>query len=64
MSAKHEIPIELRKILERKAPDVPLLANDILYIPDNTGRRASLAVLDRIIGFGAATASGVLVWRR
>jgi polysaccharide export outer membrane protein len=64
VSAKHEIPIELRKILERKAPDVPLLANDILYIPDNTGRRASLAVLDRIIGFGAATASGVLVWRR
>lgn len=63
-AVKHEIPIELKRILERKAPDVPLEANDILYIPDNSGRRAGFAALDRIIGFGAATASGVLVWRR
>lgn len=62
--AKYEIPVELRKILERKAPDVPLLANDILYIPDNSGRRATVTALDRIAGFGAATASGILIWRR
>ncbi len=34
--AKREIPIELSRILQRKAPDVPLEANDILYIPDNS----------------------------
>ncbi len=62
--ARNEIPIALRKILERKAPDVALLANDILYVPDNSGRRATAAVLDRFVGFGAATASGVLIWRR
>jgi len=62
--ARHEIPVELKRILERKAPDVPLEVNDVLYIPDNTGRRASVAALDRIVGFGAATASGVLIWRR
>ncbi len=62
--ARHELPIELKKILERKAPDVPLLANDILYVPDNTGRRATVQALDRIAGFGAATASGILIWRR
>jgi len=28
-----EIPVELDKILQRKSPDVPLIANDILYIP-------------------------------
>ena len=61
---RHEIPIELKKIMERKAQDVALLANDILYIPDSSGRRATLAAVDRIVGFGAATASGVLVWRR
>jgi len=60
---RHELPIELRKIMERKAPDVPLLANDILYVPDNSGRRATVTALDRIAGFGAATASGVLIWR-
>lgn len=62
--ARHEIPVQLKRILERKAPDVPLEVNDVLYIPDNTGRRASVAALDRIVGFGAATASGVLIWRR
>lgn len=61
--SKHEIPIPLRKIMERKSPDVPLLANDVFYIPDNSGRRASMAALDRILGFSSATASGVLVWR-
>jgi len=62
--ARHEIPIELKKILERKAPDVTLLANDVLYIPDSSGRRATVAAIDRIVGFGAATASGLLIWRR
>ena len=62
--ARNEIPIPLRKILERKAADVALLANDILYVPDNSSRRATANVLDRIAGFGAATASGVLIWRR
>jgi len=61
---RHEIPIALRDIMQRKSPDVPLVANDILYVPDNSGRRATVAALDRIIGFGAATASGVLIWRR
>ncbi len=61
--SKHEIPIALRKIMERKSPDVPLLANDVFYIPDNSGRRAGITALDRILGFGSATASGVLVWR-
>jgi polysaccharide export outer membrane protein len=61
-SVKNEIAIELKKIMERKAPDVQLLANDILYIPDNSGRRATMRALERITGFGAATASGVIIW--
>lgn len=62
--SKHEIPIELKKIMHRKAPDVPLQANDILYIPDNSGRRITASALEKIAGFGAATASGILIWRR
>ena len=61
---KHEIPIELKQIMKRKAPDVPLAANDILYIPDNSGRRLTSTAIERVAGFGAATASGILVWRR
>jgi polysaccharide export outer membrane protein len=62
--SKHEIPIELSKILGRKAPDVPLEPNDILYIPDNSGRRMTVNALEKVAGFGMSTASGVLVWRR
>jgi polysaccharide export outer membrane protein len=61
---KNEIPVPLDKIMSRKAPDVPLTANDILYIPDSKGKRLTISALDRIAGFGASTASGVLIWRR
>jgi polysaccharide biosynthesis/export protein len=60
---KNEIEIPLQKIVHRKAPDVTLQANDILYIPDNSGRRVTASVLDRIAGFGSATASGVLIYK-
>jgi polysaccharide biosynthesis/export protein len=61
---RNEIPIELQKILARKTPDLPLQPNDILYIPDNKGRRITVGALERMAGFGSATASGVLIWRR
>ena len=59
---KNEIPLELSKIMQRKSPDIPLLANDILYIPDNRGKRIGVTALERAIGFGSATASGMLIW--
>ena len=57
-----EIPIELAKIMERKSPDVPLEIGDILYVPDNKTRRSTMSIVDRVAGFGASTASGVLIW--
>jgi polysaccharide export outer membrane protein len=55
---KNEIPIELKKMIERKAPDVPLMANDIVYIPDNSSRRNTLGAMKAslIIGTGLAGA--------
>ncbi|HEV8414822.1 MAG TPA: polysaccharide biosynthesis/export family protein [Bryobacteraceae bacterium] len=57
-----EIPIELAKIMDRKSPDVPLEVGDILYVPDNKARRSTMSVLDRLAGFGSATASGLVIW--
>jgi hypothetical protein len=48
--------------MDRKAPDVELQPKDILYIPDNTGRRLTAGVLERLAGFGSSTASGLLIW--
>jgi len=59
---KKEIPVELDKIMQRKSPDVALRVDDLLYIPDNKGRRATMTAIDRITMFGASTASGLLIW--
>jgi polysaccharide export outer membrane protein len=63
-SAQQEIPIELNKIMERKAPDLPLEPDDILYVPDSKGRRVAATTIERLSGFGSTTATGMLVWRR
>jgi polysaccharide export outer membrane protein len=60
---REEIPIELREILHRKAPDVALQANDILYIPDNPRMRLTANALDRMTGFGSSIATGLIVWQ-
>jgi polysaccharide export outer membrane protein len=57
---RKEIPIELKKILNRQAPDVPVLASDILYIPDAAGLRASLTVLDRAVLVGSGLGATLL----
>jgi len=59
---KEEIPVGLSRIMGRKAPDVTLRADDIFYVPDDKGRRLTVTALDKIVGFGAATASGLLIW--
>ena len=59
-SARSEIPIQVKSILDHKAPDVALEANDILYIPDATGRRLSARVLETSLGVGLGLA-GLLV---
>jgi len=57
---KNEIQIPLNKIMERKAPDASLLANDILYVPDNKGRRMTLGALEKIMVFGAGAGTALI----
>jgi polysaccharide biosynthesis/export protein len=59
---KNEIPIELKGIMDRKAPDIPLQANDVLYVPDNRNKRITMSAIERILSFGSATASGLLIY--
>jgi polysaccharide export outer membrane protein len=56
-----EIAVALSQILDRKAPDVPLGGDDILYIPDNRLRRVTSTAIERAIGFATATASGAII---
>jgi len=59
---KTELPIALAKIMKRQSPDVPLQANDILYIPDNNGKRLTAETIDRLAGLGTATATDLIIW--
>lgn len=55
-----EIPVDISKILAGKSPDVPLFANDVLFIPNSAvksgSRRAAEAILQ--------AATGIAVYRR
>jgi len=62
--SKNEIAVPLDKIMKRQAPDVPLTANDILYIPDNRGRRIGMAALEKILLFGGTAGATALIYTR
>ena len=49
---KNEIAIPLQQIMERKAPDTPLLANDILYVPENKRSRMTWGALEKALLVG------------
>lgn len=59
---KNEIPIELSKVMERKVADPPLLANDILYVPDNKSRRLTIGALEKILTFGTTAGATALIY--
>jgi polysaccharide biosynthesis/export protein len=54
-----EIPVDLKKLLQRKGPDAKMLANDILFVPDSAAKRALHRTTDVII----ALTSGVALTR-
>ncbi len=60
--SKNEIPVDLKSILQRRSPDVALLPNDILYIPEDSRRKNTLTALDRFLIFGSAVGSAALVY--
>ena len=62
-SPKNEISIPLAKILERKSPDIPLMANDVLYVPDSKGKRNTAMILQTTLAFGMGTMSGLLIFK-
>ena len=60
--SKNEIPIQLKSILQRKSPDVPLVANDILYIPDSRRKHLTLSIIEKVLLFGSTAGASALVY--
>jgi polysaccharide export outer membrane protein len=59
-AGRNEIPVDLKKIMNRQMPDVALVANDILYIPTASGLKASLKVLETSLGIGAGLGASLI----
>lgn len=55
-----EIPIDIKKILAGTAADVPLKADDILFIPASRAKSAALRTFEAAIQIG----TGVAIYRR
>jgi polysaccharide export outer membrane protein len=60
-SAMHtELPVNLKRLLEGRAADVPLQPGDILFVPNSTAKTASYRSLQAIIN----AATGVAIYGR
>jgi polysaccharide export outer membrane protein len=58
---KQRLKINLAAIVKQKSPDFPLLADDILYVPDNLRRKEINVILDRLSSVGAAITTGIII---
>lgn len=56
----NEIPVEIRKLLDRKQVDIPLQANDIFYVPEDGKRRATYSTLEKVLMFGSASSAALI----
>ena len=57
--SRTEIPLQLGKIIKGQSGDVPLMANDILFINDSTTKAASRRGVEAVV----STISGVIIYR-
>ncbi len=60
--SKNEIPVNLKSVLQRKSPDVALVANDILYVPEDSRKKMTLSALDKLLIFGTAVGTMAIVY--
>jgi polysaccharide export outer membrane protein len=60
---RNEIAVELGSIMARKAPDMMMRADDILYVPTSTGKRMASNIFKQATGFGQMAGAGILINR-
>jgi len=56
---REQIPANVKKIMENKAPDLQLRPDDILYVPNSMAKVVSARGIETAIGLG----TGILIWR-
>lgn len=54
-----EIPVDIRKITDSKAPDIPLQGNDVLFVPNSASRSGTRRAAEAIL----QAATGLAIYR-
>jgi polysaccharide biosynthesis/export protein len=57
-SQRQEIEVNLERILDRRDPDIPLKADDILYVPNSKSKNALIRGVETAIQMG----TGIVIW--
>jgi polysaccharide export outer membrane protein len=60
---RDELKVPLNRIMAHKEPDIPLMADDILYIPGSDAKRLTSKILSQLAGFGQTAGAGVLIYK-
>jgi polysaccharide biosynthesis/export protein len=55
-----EIPVDLKRVLARQAPDPSMHPSDILFVPDSPGKKA----MSRLAEAAVQATVGIIIWRR
>ena len=56
-----ELPVDLKKIMKGQANDVPLLAGDIVFVPDSAGKRAASRAAEAVLQMGTLIGSYAII---
>jgi len=57
---RQEIPVNLNDVLSGKLRDLPLMPEDILFVPNSASKSAALRTVEAAIQMG----TGIVIWRR
>jgi polysaccharide biosynthesis/export protein len=53
---QHEVPIDLKKVLNRQSEDLQLRPSDVLYVPESAGKQAVFKAVEIGLAMGTAVA--------
>lgn len=53
---QEQVPVDLKRILQRKTEDVSLRPSDILFVPESGGKQAMIKMTEIALGVGTAAA--------
>ena len=62
-NATEQIPINLSKILSHHAPDAPLVASDVLFIPDSAGKKMLYRTGEAAVQAATVLSYGLVIYK-